>query len=340
MNYQKVIFEPESQEQLLESSSSPFKLELLQVVANARKVVLANQFDESDDVFLALIDDVFHLACSTDINSQIKILDDMSELFADAMHRSNGFSFNEGSGDILDQISADPTLLGCYLIQWACEMLSCNSSSFEQFYKIKLLSSQLNWLSASKQLLYYSEDRFISEDKNRTKTKPEYDYGYHVVARLINKGVEFKELKLASNAIVCLLKLALEKFIGQLPLTKSEMLAFTTNRFSYDDSESLLSKAALIDKYEDKWNKQFGENNWRLEKTSSIRWGLFTASELQDFLMSKSPENKMSSALRDRFTFNFKAGNRPKIVLDATADALCREFKLSYNERTKKFSKF
>jgi hypothetical protein len=339
MKYQDIIFKPELLEPLLTSSSSPFMRELLKIISNARKVVWANQFDESLDTFKMVINDIFNSPVTPLIDEEILNIEEMSYYFSEAMHESKGFSFNTNPRDILNNINGDPVLWCCYLIQWSCEMLCSNSSSIEQLHKIKIVECQLNWISAAKQLLYYSENRFVEEDKNRVKAKPHYDYGRYIVQSLTNKGVEFEEIKLVSEAITCLLKSALKKFNEGEALSKSEIMAFDIQQVINHASTKLLTKSAVTEVYEEKWDKQYGKKLWRVEKNEHGSFLLITSNNLKHFLNTKSPEKSMSAALREKLSLSLKSGKRPESLIKSTIDMLCKELKLNYQVKDKIFNK-
>lgn len=339
MNYQNIIHSKEILAELVNASSSSYKNELNYTIKKAKKVLFDNQFDESDSVFHELITDVFDMVPTVDIKDEIEKLQSLSSLYAEAMHEHQGFSFNKSPTDILDKSELDPTLLCCYLIYWSCEMLRDNSSFIDQFHRIQLIECQLNWLSAAKQTLYYSEYRFDEEDKNRKKSKPQYEFGAQIINEMISKGYQFEELKLASEAIVALLKAIYQKFVDNKNILPTELTAFELHKIINTNPKVQLTRQSIIESFEEQWDKQYGENMWRVEKNNTNQWVLITANHLKYFLNTSKPDKSMSSALREKLNLNFKPGIRSVAVINTTTDFLCKELELDYQKVEKCFIK-
>jgi len=339
MNFQEVIHSDIALNSLISDSLSGYKNELRNIVIKAKSVLFNNQFDESDVDFHELIDNAVKLAPMVDIDDELSKLDSMSSLYADEMHEHQGFSFNSSPTEILDESELDPTLLCCYLIYWSCEMLYENSSSIEQYQRIALIACQLNWLSAAKQVLYYSENRFDEEDKNRKKVRPQYEFGAQIIKQLQSKGYQFEELKLASEAIVVLLRDLFQKFEAKESISPPELSAFDIHKIINPTPINQLTQQFILESFEDKWNKQFGEDMWRIEKNKAKRWVLITANHLKHFINTSSPGKSMSSALREKLSLNLKSGKRPVSVINTTIEFLCKELDLEYQEEDKYFFK-
>jgi len=339
MNFKEVIHNENALEQLITSSSSVYKKELYSVINSAKEVLFNYLHDESCSEFDEIIESTFEVVPLFDIDEVLVLLGNISKSFDYAMHKHKGFSFNQTPANILDESGLYPTQLCCCLIQWSCELLRSNSSSMEKFHRIQLIDCQLSWLSAVFQVLEYSEERFEQEDKNRTKSKPQYDFGTRIVNDLQSKGYQFEELKLVSEAIVVLLNDLQSRFEENKTILPSELMAFEQHKINKADINTFLTKSSVEAKYGEQWDLQYGKEKWRITKNDNDKWVLITAKFLKHFLTDNSPDKKMSSTLREKLSLNLKSGRRPASVVATTVKILCKELKLDYLETDKRFKK-
>ncbi|REL34690.1 hypothetical protein [Thalassotalea euphylliae] len=341
MNYLTLVEKPALVEKLINQSSSPYKQELAAIVRKAIALLKASKLDESEDNFNDMLEMSFDSALNSSIDANLVELSTTSELLSDAMFETKGFTHTQAVSDVLYDSLSDPLILTCNLIHWCCQQINDNLTDIQYFHKIQLVYCQLNWLFAANISLHYAEDRFFTEDKNRTKVKPYNEYAYRVVQALLDKGHQLEELAVVSSALITQLQYVLDKFNNQEKLTEVEFLAFDRQPIPKQaDNTNQLSSEALKDRFESKWDNDFGRGKWRWERKKSGQFVLLTAKSISYFLdKEQNKEKKLSAALRNKLSLKLKSGPRTDAVLAATRNMLSKAWNMHYDSEQKKFIK-
>lgn len=264
MNYAEIMNNPTSLDDVVKTSSSPFKPELTSIIEKTI-VWLSQEPDFLDDDFInwtvQWLEKIGTKRFENLLNDyQVSI----SEL-VDGSNKKEGNFISIRTSELLDEEYVTAASAAICTFKLCLDMLKQNSTEHIVFTSIKVISSQVLWLDTILKTLMYSEWR---NDKEAIGQNAQSQVNLYVESLAkdiwIEKKMTYVSSILISQLVVAQIKLMNGKFEKGEEQLIIEGLCDIEKQFEVDPYNDYQIND-IHDSYSAQWNSKHGEKNWQLK---------------------------------------------------------------------------